>query len=306
LALSAAGAGAEPAIDAPAAAPEGHRITLAQGAGRAPVTLYYEEHGSGPPLLLLHGLGESTFTWHDVLPALAARHRVIALDLKGFGRSDKPDDGAYGADDQGALVARFILDRSLDRLTLVGHSFGGTVALRTMLAKDPGAGERIARIAVIGAPALPRATARHLDLVKTPIIPDALASSLSPETLARLLLREAMGGPDNVREDDVAGYAAPYSDAAALRAFFVTARTIVNERNAQTIARRYRSIDVPVLALWCRDDPIVPLKAGRRLVAALPRAKLTVLEGCHHLPQHEKPEALARMLTTFAGTGRFP
>lgn len=265
---------------------------------KPPVSLYVEEQGSGEPVLLLHGLGESTYTWHEIAPALAARHRVIALDLKGFGRSEKPDDEAYSADDQAALVARFIVEAGLDRVTLVGHSFGGTVALRTALADGIAGTGRVRRIAVIAAPALPRAAARRFDLVTLPLIPDALAAALPAEAMARLLLREAMGGR-TASAADVEGYAAPYREAGAMRAFFATARAIVAERDVSAVAKRYRTLTLPVLAVWCRKDPIVPLRAGRDLVAALPSARLAVLEGCHHLPQHERPKQLLRSLRAF-------
>jgi pimeloyl-ACP methyl ester carboxylesterase len=294
-----AGPAAEAA--APVSEPVGQRIALTLPA-RPPVTLYFEEQGDGPPLLLLHGLGESSFTWREIAPALAANHRVIALDLKGFGRSEKPDDGAYSAEDQAALVARFIVERGLEALTLIGHSFGGTVALRTALADGIANTPRIRRIVVIGAPALPRSTARYLDVVKAPLIPDTLASAVSAETLARLLLREAMGGRKSLVNDDlVEGYAAPYRDPAAMTAFLATARAIVTEEGAEAIAKRYATLDQPTLVVWCRKDPIVPVKAGRHLKAAIPHAELTVLEGCHHLPQHERPKQLLKTLAPFLG-----
>lgn len=289
---------ATPAPEPLGPAGSGSRIELASAPGKPPVTLYYEEHGKGLPLLLLHGLGESIFTWHEILPALAARNRVVALDLKGFGHSDKPDDGAYSADDQAALVARFILERGLSDVTLVGHSFGGTVALRTALVEGIAGKGRIRRIAVISAPALPRATARQLDLVLMPLVPDTVALVLPPEGVARLLLKEALDGGEP-SESDVKGYAAPYHDPAALSSFLATARSIVNERDAAAVAKRYRAIKQPVLAVWCRKDPIVPLRSGRQLVATLPRARLAILDGCHHLPQHERPKALLKALAPF-------
>ncbi len=289
---------------APAAESQGQRIAVAQP-GRPPVALYVEEHGQGAPLLLLHGLGESTFTWREIAPALSAHHRVIALDLKGFGRSEKPDDGAYSAEDQAALVAGFILERGLEGVTVIGHSFGGTVALRTALAEGIAGTLRIRRIVVIGSPALPRSTPRYFDLVKAPLVPDTLVSALSPEAMARLLLREAMGGHVGgkkntaITDDLVEGYAAPYRDSAAMTAFLATARAIVTEEGADAVAKRYATIDRPTLIVWCRKDPIVPLKAGRRLKAAIPRAEFTVLEGCHHLPQHERPQQLLKVLARF-------
>ncbi|MGE0023450.1 MAG: alpha/beta fold hydrolase [Hyphomicrobium sp.] len=266
--------------------------------GKEPVSLYVEEQGSGPPVLLLHGLGESLYTWHDITPALSARRRVIALDLKGFGRSDKPDDGAYSADDQAALVARFIVDHDLSDLILVGHSFGGTVALRIALADGIKGTERIRRIAVIAAPALPAATSRELDLVTAPLIPDTVALVLPPEQTARFLLTEAMGGKTPSAEI-IKGYAAPYYDPRATQTFLATARSIVNERDTKAVVERYKAIKQPVLVAWCRKDPFVPLRSGRKLARALPRARLVVLEGCHHLPQHEMPKQLLAALTKF-------
>lgn len=298
LLIGLAGA-ANPAAGHPASEAPGDRIALAVP-GQPPVTLYYEEHGAGRPLLLLHGLGESTFTWHEILPALAARHRVIALDLKGFGRSDKPEDGAYSADDQAALVARFIRARGLSDLTVVGHSFGGTVALRTALAEGIAGTARIRRIAVISAPALPATTARYLDLVLTPLVPETVATVLPTNDVARFLLKEAMGGREP-SEETAKGYAAPYQERDAVRAFLATARAIVNERDTEAISKRYKAIRQPVLVVWCRKDPIVPLRSGRKLAAALPRARLAVIEGCHHLPQHERPKQLLRTLSPFIG-----
>jgi pimeloyl-ACP methyl ester carboxylesterase len=260
------------------------------------IELYAEETGIGGPIVLIHGLGESTFTWRKVVPGLARDHRVIALDLKGFGRSDKPREESYSADDQAALVAQFLEALDVRGATLIGHSFGGTVALRTALVT--GARERISRIAVIGAPALPRSVAPYLDAVEIPLVPDALTAALSPELLARLLLREARGGRSDFPEDDVKGYAAPYYELEAKHAFLATARSIVSEKG-DAVAASYRNVTQPALLIWCRRDGVVPLRNGKRLAKTLPNARLSVLEGCHHLPQEEKPERLLEVLRRF-------
>jgi pimeloyl-ACP methyl ester carboxylesterase len=171
--------------------------------------------------------------------------------------------------------------------------------LRTAIAEGIRGTSRIARIVVIGAPALPRSTPRYFDLVKAPLLPDTLVSALSPEAMARLLLREAMGGEEDASEEMVEGYAAPYRDPAAMTAFLATARAIVTEEGPKEIAKRYRALSQPVLVVWCRKDPIVPLRAGRRVAAAIPRARLKILESCHHLPQHERPKELLRALDGF-------
>src|SRR3990170_6705993 len=111
LALGSCGLSAGDAVDGPYA-----RL----GPPEAPVKLYYSEEGKGPPLLLIHGFGASTFTWRFVAPELAKSHRVIAVDLKGFGQSDKPFDERYSVFDQAELLAQLIVDKDLRDLTLVG------------------------------------------------------------------------------------------------------------------------------------------------------------------------------------------
>ena len=281
-----------------AAAPHSYRTEVATTEA-GPVSLYAEETGEGPPLLLLHGLGESTFTWRKVVPELASTYRVIALDLKGFGRSDKPLEQDYSADDQAKLVAVFMEKRGLRDVVLVGHSFGGTVALRTALVPSVREAGRIRRLVIISAPALPRSVASHLGIVEIPALPDALAAAIPPEMMARLLLSEARAS-NNISDEDVKGYAAPYYEVAAKHAFLVTARSIVSETGGE-IASHYRSIDKPSLVIWCRKDPIVPLRSGKRLMRSLPNARMAVLEDCHHLPQDERPEALIELIRSFAG-----
>ena len=100
-----------------------------QATTNKPINLHYKETGRGDPILLLHGLGASSYAWRYVTPELAKNHRVIALDLKGFGLSDKPKDDKYSLFDQAELVDQFIQKHKLRRLTLVGHSFGGGIAL---------------------------------------------------------------------------------------------------------------------------------------------------------------------------------
>ena len=96
--------------------------------------------GPGPPILLLHGFATSSYTWHSIIPELAKNHRVIAIDLRGFGASDKPIDDHYSIQDQAAAVTAFIEQENLRDLTVIGHSFGGGITLS--LAFDAERGQR--------------------------------------------------------------------------------------------------------------------------------------------------------------------
>ncbi len=108
------------------------------------VKINYYEAGQGPPVILLHGFGASAYSWRFLGPALAKDHRVFTLDLKGYGLSDKPEDGKYAVSDQADLVAAFIRTRDLHDLVVMGHSMGGGVTLMTYftVAEDAPGGSR--------------------------------------------------------------------------------------------------------------------------------------------------------------------
>ena len=273
-----------------------YRVTL-EAPGQPAIGLHVEEVGAGPPLVLIHGLGASTFTWRHVVPALAKRHRVIAIDLPGFGRSDKPRDQAYSAASQAALVAAFLRKADLRSVTLIGHSFGGTVALLTALELN-GDQSRIARLVVIDAPALKQDFGDTAELLRTPGLPYAAVAVAPPEIVARLLLRYVSASGRNVPEADIRGYAAPFYDAGARHAFIATAQAIL-DANVSTMGARYRDIRQPTLLVWCRRDRIVPLATGRKLARRLPNARLEILKACNHLPQDEVPLTLLGKLEAF-------
>ena len=96
------------------------------------ISINFDVSGEGArPLLLLHGFGASMESWNDILPDLARMFRVYRLDLKGHGLSSKPRDGAYSISEQARIVAAFIREYKLSNVTLIGHSYGGSVALMT-------------------------------------------------------------------------------------------------------------------------------------------------------------------------------
>lgn len=263
-------------------------------ADSAPVRLYAEEWGEGPPVVLIHGLGMSTYTWRHIAPELSETRRVIAIDLKGFGRSDKPFDQDYSAHDQAKLVAAFLDHRHLNQVTLIGHSFGGEVALLTAIE----AKTRVARLVLIDAPALPQNFPEATLLVSAPLLPYGFLATTPPELVVRLALGLARAPGRPPPDEDIRAYAAPLYDLGARHALIQTAQGILaNETKAWVKA--YRRVDQPALLIWCRDDRVVPAATGRRLVRILPNASLTLLRGCNHIPQDERPTAVLSALQEF-------
>ena len=263
-----------------------------------PSPLHVETHGAGDPIVLVHGFGANVYSWRHLVGPLARHHEVLAVDLKGFGASPKPADGAYSVHDQAELLIELILARGLTNLTLVGHSLGGGVGLATTLALTRVAPERIRRLVLIDTIAFDQALPWFIRVLRTPGLGRLAVAIVPPSLQVRMVLRHAFHDPRLITDDVVAAYAAPMRDPAARRALVVTARQLIPpEMDAFT--RRYREIDLPVLLLWGRQDRVVPVELGHRLSAALPHADLRVIDACGHVPHEERPDTVLDAIERF-------
>ena len=269
------------------------------GKGAAPVKLAYREQGNGPPMLMLHGFGANAYTWRHVEPALAERHKVISLDLKGFGQSDKPFDDDYSAFDQANLVADFIVAHNLKNLTVVGHSFGGGVALLLALDERPQLKRRIKRLVLIDTIAYPQKIPIFFKVLRTPVANHVSTRMTPPYVQARTALHIAYYDDSKISFQDIAAYAQPLTTPGGKHALIETAKSIDLD-DFKDITKRYRTIKQPVLIIWCDHDKIVPEGVGRQLHSELPRSTFKKMSGCGHLPHEEKPEETATAILAFA------
>jgi pimeloyl-ACP methyl ester carboxylesterase len=291
LALGSCGLSANDAVDGPYA-----RL----GPPNAPVKLYYSEEGKGPPLLLIHGFGASTFTWRFVAPELAKDHRVIAVDLKGFGQSDKPFDGRYSVYDQAELLAQLIEDKDLRDLTLVGHSFGGGVALLLALEANQRLDGRITRLVLLDSIAYPQNIPVFFRLLDVPLVSQLGVRMVPPLVQTRVALQIAYFDDSKIDPEEVELYAAPLKTAAGKHAIIHSARQIVPEDIAE-LSERYQTIELPTLILWCDHDRIVPLEVGIKLRRTLTNSTLRLVEDCGHMPQEEQPASTLALIKGFIG-----
>jgi pimeloyl-ACP methyl ester carboxylesterase len=273
-----------------------YRILVTDGR-HAPVALHVEEAGQGPPIVLLHGLGASTYLWRFMIPELARTHRVIALDLKGFGRSDKPFDTAYSAIDQARLVGAFLRKRRLAGVTLVGHSFGGLVALMAGLEIEHTEPRLIRHLVLVSAPALPQPPSPAVAFLQQPVLPYLALMLLPPEVPAAFGLFTEAIGMEHITSRDVTFYAEPLREAGGRHALVATARSLTPAGSA-AIIQRYRTMRIRTSVVACRGDMTVPIGTAERLVRSLPRARLTVLEGCDHIPPEQAPDRLVDVIRT--------
>jgi pimeloyl-ACP methyl ester carboxylesterase len=266
------------------------------------VSIFYTERGSGPPLLFIHGLGESSFAWRLVIAELPG-FRCLALDLKGFGRSDKPLDDRYTVTDQAALVVQLILTLDLRGLVMIGHSLGGGVALSVARQLDKAGEDRVRGLVLLDSIAYPQKLPRYVRVLKTPILRDLVFRFVPPEANVRAVLREVYHRHEAIRAEQVAAQVEDSLRPGATHALVETVRNLV-PRNAEELIAGYSRIGVPTLIIWGADDPVIPLELGRRLSQDIPGAELRVLCDCGHVPHHESPGEVARLVREFVAKCR--
>ncbi|HIC54107.1 MAG TPA: alpha/beta hydrolase [Gemmatimonadetes bacterium] len=249
-------------------------------------------------MLMIHGYGASAFSWRYWAPRLAQRAHVVLVDLKGSGAAPKPDDGEYRPEDQAELLHRLVVQRDLRRLTIVGHSLGGGIALLLALRLQDEDEGRLSRLVLVASAAYEQRLPPFVGLARFRWLGVALFRLFGARLVIEKVLRSIMYDPRAVSAEQVEGYAAPLDDAPARRALIDSALNLVPEE-IDALNARFSELAVPALILWGRHDRVVPLWVGERLCEALPKATLHVFEACGHLPAEEIPEESLARLTAF-------
>jgi pimeloyl-ACP methyl ester carboxylesterase len=259
----------------------------------------YVQAGSGPLLLLIHGLAGSVENWQEVIKPLAQRHTVVALSLPGHGRS-APGAGDYSLGALATGLRDLLVALDFERATLVGHSLGGGIAMqfayqfpeiteRLALISSGGLGPEVS--AILRAAALPGA-----DLFIG--VTAALGATVGSKVARGL----AVGGlRPSIDVAEVARGYASLADRNRRRAFLATLRGVVGTGGQRVSAqdRFYLAEGTPVLIIWGARDRIIPVRHGENAHAALPGSRLEVFENVGHLPQLEAPGRCITALERF-------
>ena len=253
------------------------------------VKINYYEAGQGPPIILLHGFGASAYSWRFLGPALAGHHRVFTLDLKGYGLSDKPEDGKYAIRDQADLVAEFIRTRDLHDLVVIGHSMGGGVTLMTYFKVVEDKPERIKRLVLIDSAGYPQKMPWFIRFARIPGLNSVGTRLLSPRFAAMMVLRKCYYNQDKITDEQIDTYAYYSSLPGAREAVVATAQQIVPE-DIEAVTARYQTIKVPVLIVWGEEDKVVPVDVGRKFKRDIPDSELVILPQCGHMPRKRRGE----------------
>ena len=265
-------------------------------------------HGDDELVLLLHGWPEDGSMWRRVAPLLVdAGYRVAAPDLKGFGRSSKPTSG-YDPETLADEISQLIRNLHVRKAVLVGHDWGGAVALATAF-RHPG---RVRALVVADSPyrQIDLRRAWHIPLLNVPILPE-VAFRLAPHQLVHASLTSASRVHEAWTEDVVDAYATSVADAphAWLQYYRSLSRRAVVDWALRRVKRRVRFLPqpetpnrlrVPTCVVWGEQDPATPAHLARRVAYDL-GADLVMIPDVGHFPPEEDPLAFSRAIVDFVG-----
>jgi pimeloyl-ACP methyl ester carboxylesterase len=263
----------------------------------------YLTAGSGPAVVLIHGITSSADTWLPAMEALAGEHTVIAPDLLGHGASAKPR-GDYSLGAYASGIRDLLAALGHDRVTVVGHSLGGGVAMQFAY-QFPERSERLALVSsgglgrevnlLLRAAALPGA-----ELVLPLLAPSWLGRAVDGASWAgtRLGLRARRDLEEMVR-----GFVS-LSDASARAAFLHTLRAVIDPGGQRVSGhdRLYLAASLPTLLVWGERDPIIPVAHGRAAHAAMPGSRLEVFEDSGHFPHMDATPRFVEVFEDFLTT----
>ena len=263
----------------------------------------YRSAGSGPPVVLIHGMVNSSRHWEGVALRLARDYTVVAPDLIGHGDSATPR-GDYSLGAHAAAIRDLLATIGIDRATIVGHSLGGGVAMQFFW-QFP---ERTERLALVSSGGLGHEVSPLLRSAALPGATPALWLAAHPRLVAALwelggrLRRRGIGTGAHVQA--VARALGPLERPGGRQAFLQTLRSVIDIHGQRVSARDRLHLlrDVPTLIAWGERDKTIPLSHGLDTHAAIPGSRFEALSRAAHFPHLEDPDGLAAVLAHFLQT----
>ena len=263
----------------------------------------YRRAGSGPALLLLHGITDSSATWEGVAPSLSEHFTLIAPDLLGHGESATPR-GDYSLGAHASGVRDVLTALGIERVTVVGHSLGGGIAMQFAY-QFP---ERCERLVLVSSGGLGREV--HL-LLRAAALPGAdyvlpALTSTGLMTVGRVaggLLKRVRLAPSEDMQVLAQGFAS-LDNAGSRQAFLHTVRAVIEPSGQRVSAQDRLSLAglLPSLIVWGERDSIIPVEHGAAAHEAMPGSRFEVFPGAGHMPHDADPERFAELLIDFCTT----
>lgn len=261
----------------------------------------FDKQGNGDTtVIFLHGFGASLQTWNDIRPGLeGALHSMYFIDFMGFGFSPLPPDNNFTFEAQAKRLVSFIKANNLRNVVLVGHSFGGGVALMVQVSNQMDSmGLDIIKLALIDPGCYMNDIPFFIHFLKNPVL-NFISTKMTPvKTRAKIIVRKTFKNKTRISPTIIQRNVYFFSRENYNYAVTQAARQILpDDYDKWTSA--YGKINIPALIIWGRNDKMLKLANGERLHRELSFSRLQVLDNCGHVPQEEYPEETVGLLLDF-------
>jgi pimeloyl-ACP methyl ester carboxylesterase len=264
-----------------------------------PGSLHVERYGhGGQPILLVHGFGTCSFIWRNIGPQIAlANCTGFAVDLFGYGESDRPFDADYGIAAQAEYLDRALTALRLSRAVVVGLDLGAAIALR-LAATQPDRVDKLVLVNPIAFDSVPADDVKALQKNTARYAFQVSRGIMGAAPLMRELLQKSVADPARMPETLVARYLAPYVGRDGVDHLLRVSRFVDGEAMEEI---NLRALPHPTLVVWGDRDPWVSPKVADQLADTIGGSKLVHLPSAGRLVPEDAPEALAQLLLDFIG-----
>ncbi|WLD95454.1 alpha/beta hydrolase [Alkalihalobacillus sp. AL-G] len=263
------------------------------------VDLYYEEYGQPrndtPTLIMIHGFLSSCFSFRRLIPLLREQYHIIAVDLPGFGQSEKSRTFYYSLKNYGQLIVDFLDALQIRNTVLIGHSMGGQVAMHAgRIAPD-----RFEKFILLGCSGyIKRPSPFIVRCSYLPFFVLVLKRWIEKKGVHENLLL-VVHNPELINDELIEGYRKPFDDKETFHALV----RLLRHREGDMLPEELHEVGQQVLLLWGKHDRVIPLPVGERMVKDLPNAKLRIYENAGHLLPEEVPEEISEEIGSFITNG---
>lgn len=260
-----------------------------------PLAMHYVEKGEGPNhLLLIHGFRSHSFTWNALMDPLAeAGYHVWAIDLVGYGLSDKPDHAAYNLDFFVHQIQDFMKAKGIDKAHFLGSSMGGGLALSTAIS-HPESVQSLILLSPLGYPLdlpLYLSLGRYAKHIWSPFLGPALI---------RYGLERIVYDKERITDEQIEAYILPYRFPGGVSSSITTLQKFDNQQLVE-MSENYPQLKVPALVIWGDHDALIPMTHFEKFAKDFPHADMLLIHNCGHIPQEEEPDQVIAATLEFLG-----
>jgi len=261
-------------------------------------TRYWIDGDQGSPIILIHGIGEYLESWLPSFNALAAQHRVCAVELPGHGRTDKPLNVSYTVGSLSHFIKDFMAALSIDKAHIVGHSLGGAIGTRVALVHSAA----VERLVLVSSAGLGKEVTMMLRISSVPILGELLTRpSLSGSaSLYKTLVHNSAIITDDLIELEYQMSKLPGAQEAFLKTLRANGNIFGQKESMYDVnVRGIATITNPVLVVWGQQDRVIPAAHAEIAAKGFPDVRVHIFDNCGHLPMREFTSEFNGLLLDF-------